>query len=137
MVGGRILRKGDSWGIDMTLEGPWRQRLTGMAKVFSATLCLPHHHLERVLADNPDDAWACKKVSVRIALQRHIKFLAQQVTKAGRLKSSLLQAMNEFKPVQGHHHHQTHRDDFAFLVKIIQDNQIENESRNTRLEKRQ
>merc|ERR1711959_303453 len=87
VVGGRVLKKGDSWGIDMTLHGCWRLRVTGIAKVFSATLCLPHHHLDRVLADYPDDAWSCKKVSVRLALQRHIKFLAQQVTKAGRLKS--------------------------------------------------
>merc|ERR1711865_1066771 len=140
LVGGRVLRKGDSWGIDMTLHGSWRTRCTGTARVFAATLCLTCHDLEMILADHPDDAWAVKKVSTCMAMRRHMQFLAQQVTSAGRLQSSLKQAVEEFKPNaargHGHHHHQQ-RDDMGYLIKTINDVQSSNDKRSNRMEQRQ
>merc|ERR1719162_1008359 len=56
-VGGRVLMRGDSWGIDMTLEGNTRRRESGFAMNFVSTLGLTNRHLTDVLEDFPEDAW--------------------------------------------------------------------------------
>merc|ERR1719169_138872 len=63
MVGGRILRRGDCWGMDMTMEGPMRRHESGHALNFVSTLGLWKRCLEEVLDDFPEDAWMVKRVS--------------------------------------------------------------------------
>jgi hypothetical protein len=76
-LGGRTLHKGDSWGIDMTLEGYMRRRESGFAMNFVSTLAITYSHLQDVLSEFPDDAWMVKRVSSWMALKRYAFKIAQ------------------------------------------------------------
>jgi hypothetical protein len=121
--GGKMLAKGDSWGMDMTLDGHWRLRLTGISKNFSATLSLAYHDLERVLVDYPYDRWQVVRVSTHLAMRRHLKHLAEKVNKHAEGCMSLMDAVNTFHPPL---HGDvvslvSHRDDLAYVVKVVKD----------------
>jgi len=81
MYGGKFLRKGDCWGIDMIVKGGMRKRACGIAMSFVSTLGLSYHHLERVLDQFPEDAWNVKKHAVFLALRRRIVKLAETARK--------------------------------------------------------
>merc|ERR1719364_174426 len=51
LYGGRHLVKGDSFGTDMTLDGPMRQHLSGYSINFGSTLSINYHDLHSVLMD--------------------------------------------------------------------------------------
>merc|ERR1719424_271673 len=76
-IGGRVLVKGDSWGVDMTLEGYMRRRESGFAMNFVSTLGLTMRHLTDVLEDHPEDAWMVKRVSSWMAFRRGIRQIAR------------------------------------------------------------
>lgn len=76
LIAGRFLRKGDSWGIDMMLEGPMRRLEAGFTLCLVSVLALGKRNLELVLDDFPDDAWMVRKVSCFIAFRRKIIQLA-------------------------------------------------------------
>merc|ERR1712224_1170060 len=102
LYGGRVLHKGDCFGIDMPLDGRWRRQQTGMAANFASTLGISHNSLKAVLLEFDDDAWLVKKAATWLALQREIRHLAEQAHKRGIKKASLSELHRAVYPGQEH-----------------------------------
>lgn len=118
-IGGRILTKGDSWGVDMTLEGQMRRRESGFAMNFVSTLGLTNRHLVDVLEDFPEDAWTVKRVSCWMAVQRKIRQIAAQ-TRRCRRQSVFNRIMSANEVGQDKEFGQL-GDDARYVVKVIND----------------
>eukprot|EP00451_Oxyrrhis_marina_P014040 CAMPEP_0204328384 /NCGR_PEP_ID=MMETSP0469-20131031/13317_1 /ASSEMBLY_ACC=CAM_ASM_000384 /TAXON_ID=2969 /ORGANISM="Oxyrrhis marina" /LENGTH=483 /DNA_ID=CAMNT_0051310769 /DNA_START=91 /DNA_END=1542 /DNA_ORIENTATION=+ len=78
--GGHLMRKGDSWGMDVILDaGNLRKAHTGMALTFVETICLRRHQLDMVLAEHPDDKAKIRRAKVTLATIRGLVNKAKEL----------------------------------------------------------
>lgn len=117
-MGGRMLMKGDCWGIDMTLQGYMRKRESGFALNYVSSLGLTYRALMDVLEDFPDDAWMVKRVSSWMAVRRQIRQLAAQSRKKER-KASVLERTMTGDTRAKDQDFVTLSDDTRYTVKIL------------------
>jgi len=119
-IGGKILSKGDCWGVDMTMEGAMRRAESGFAMNFVSTLGLTFRSLIDVLEDFPEDAWRVKRVSCWMAVRRKVRQLA---VAARRDKSphanAMARAMTTKRETHGGQEFGQLSDDARYTVKMM------------------
>lgn len=119
-IGGRIMSKGDSWGVDMTMEGNQRRRENGFSMNFVSTLGLTYRHLIDVLEDFPNDAWMVKRASCWMAVRRRIRQIAAQ-TKRYHRSNVFVRATTIVQDNTGAQEFGQLSDDARYTVKVMKE----------------
>jgi len=123
VFGGKFLRAGDCWGVDMTIDGLTRKKDTGVAKTFVETMSLTHTDLTAVLLEYPGDSWHVKKNTCWLAVRRVTMMLArrERINRGrGQPKLTLEAAMTSLVGNSTAVMHETLGDEMRTAINILQ-----------------